>query len=203
MMENKPSLQNLEQRLRRDATRRHATLDDLARSYPVSDYPPRSAERRAAATGPGVVARIAWLIGLSGLTTAGVVGLVTLVGVLILPDPTRPSSPILAAAPQPATLGASVRSLVAGLGELEAQMGERMNPAVDASTTWPERLGALSAAALESQNQLQKPIEEEFIALRADLQTAADYIRQQWQAAPENGPTGRVPLRYDPDSAAG
>lgn len=184
------STQQLEQRLRDGATRRRATLDGLASAYPVGDYPPRNAERRAQATGPGVWARVAWLIGLGGVTTAGLLGLVTLVSVLVMPDPAQPSAPILAAQPQPETLGASVRSLVASLGQLEAQMGKRMDPSVEAATGWPDRLSGLPIAINDAEAGLQNPIENEFIAFRADLQTAADYIRQQWRVEEVPSPTG-------------
>lgn len=188
-MKKKISTQELEQRLRNGALHRRATLDGLASAYPVGDYPPRSAERRAQATGPGVLARVAWLIGLGGATTAGLLGLVTLVSVIIMPDPMQPSAPILAAQPQPETLATSVRSLIASLGQIEAQMGERLDPSVEAATGWPDQLSALPIAINEAGAGLQNPIEQEFIAFRADLQTAADYIRQQWRVEKMPSPT--------------
>lgn len=191
-MKKKISTQELEQRLRDGAAHRRATLDGLASAYPVGDYPPRSAERRAQATGPGVLARVAWLIGLGGVTTAGLLGLVTLVSVLVMPDPMQPSPPILAAQPQPETLGASVRSLVASLGQLEAEMGKRMDPSVEAATGWPDRLSGLPTAINEAEHGLQNPIKQEFVAFRADIQTAADYIRQQWRVEEVPSPTGNL-----------
>lgn len=202
-MKKPPPSQLLEQQLRDGAQHRRATLDRLAPDYPVGDYPPRSAERRAEVTGPGVVARLAWLLGLGGLTTAGVVGLVTLVGVLVLPDPSQPSPALIAAQPQPQTLGTSVRSLVAGLGQLEARMGEHLNPSVDVATSWPDRLGELSAVISDAELGIQHPIETEFIALRADLRTATDYIRDQWRVAPKAGPTGGLSPRYESAIVAG
>ncbi|MEM6853633.1 MAG: hypothetical protein AAF593_04405 [Planctomycetota bacterium] len=192
-MKNTISNQDLEQRLRDGAKHRRTTLDGVASSYPVGDYPPRSAERRVQATGPSVAARVAWLLGLGGVTTAGVLGLVTLVSVLVLPDPGRPSMPILAADPQPEALGATVRSLMAGLGELEAQMDAQVDPTLDAATAWPGQFDALSAALYDAETGLQNPMEQEFIALGADLQTVADHIRQQWQVPETPSPTGQRP----------
>ncbi|MEO0514958.1 MAG: hypothetical protein AAF086_06645 [Planctomycetota bacterium] len=196
-MKTKLSSENLDQQLRRGAADRRATLDQLASAYPVGDYPPRSAERRAAATGPGVGMRMVWLVGLGGLTTAGLVGLVTLVSLLVTPDPTRPSPSLMAAKPAPETLGTSVRSLVAGLGELEARMGQRLDPSVAAATAWPSRIDELPAVLGEAEAGLQQPIQQEFTALRADLRTAADYIRQQWRVPADAGPTGGLPPAYE------
>ncbi len=200
-MKKQLSAKTLEQQLRRGAADRRSTLDCLASSYPVGDYPPRSAERRA--TGPGVAVRIAWLVGLGGLTTAGLVGLISLVSLLVTPDPTQMSPSLMAAKPAPATLGTSVRSLVAGLGQLEARMGERLDPSVAAATSWSGRLDGLSAVLSDAEADLQQPIEQEFTALRTDLRTAANYIRQQWRTPVEAGPTGGLPGPFDATTIAG
>lgn len=188
----KPDVQDLEQQLRDGAQHRRSTLEQLAPAYPVGDYPPRTAEDRAQATGPGVAARVLWLIGLGGLSTAALLGVVTLTQ-LVMPDPSSPSPGILAAEPRPDTLGPSVRSLLAGLGELESQMGQRIDPSVESAIAWPERLNEFSVALIAPETGLQNPIEQELNAFRADLQTAADHIRQQWQPQAEPSPTGFLP----------
>ncbi|MEM9420043.1 MAG: hypothetical protein AAGA25_13470 [Planctomycetota bacterium] len=195
----KPTLQDLEKQLRDGAQHRRSTLEQLAPAYPVGDYPPRSAEDRAQATGPGVVIRVLWLIGLGGLSTAALLGVVTLTQ-LVMPNPTAPSPGILAAEPRPDTLGPSVRSLLAGLGELETRMGQQIDPSVESAIAWPERLNEISVALINPDTGLQNPIEQEFNAFRADLQTAADHIREQCQANPKPAPTGYLPQPSAPSA---
>lgn len=195
-MTNKPHPSDLEQTLRHGAQHRRAMLDHLAPTYPVGRYPARTASHRAQLTGPGVLPRLAWLLGVGTVVTAALLGLVTLTALLLSPPP---AVPIVAAHPQPDALGPSVRSLVAGISRAEADLGDRLNPAVARAAAWPSRIETMPTVILAAEESLQEPLAREFTALRVDLQTAADYLRQQWQAAPESMPSGET--NTDPQRA--
>lgn len=194
-MKNKPSPTELDQSLRDGAADRRATIDRLAPAYPVGEYPVRDPDHRVQLTGPGVLPRLARLLGVGTLVTAALLGLVTLTSLLLSPAPT---GPIVAAHPQPDALGPSVRSLVAGLGQVEADLGDRLNPTVALATAWPRRIETIPDAILDAEQSLQQPLTTEFTALRGDLQTAADYLRRQWRDAPESTPSGELDRGSNP-----
>lgn len=202
-MKKKLTELELDAALRDGATQRRAVLDGLAPTYPVGAYRAKLAGLRAREAGPGVLPRLVWLVGLGGLTTAALLGLVTLATLLLSPEPSPAptGTTIIAAHPQPETLGPSVRALLAGLGKVEAGLNQRLDPALDSATAWPGRLGEWPAALSRAEASLQRPLTQEFTALRADLRTAAEYVRQQWRVAAEDSPTdGRDP---DPGTFAG
>lgn len=184
--------QELETQLRDAAHARRATLDRLAPSYPVGDYPPRASDAHARRAGPGVLTQAIWLLGLGGATTAGLLGLVTLIGLVMSPDPGRSSTPVAEIdleSPAETTLP-SVYTLAANLGQIEARMEQQLGPSVNLATAWPARLQDLPEAFLEADEELQKPFEIELTAIRADLETAARYLRQRWTAPPNPDPAG-------------
>lgn len=181
--------EQLEQALRDGAAQRRALLAEQV--YPVGDYPPRNATPRAHAAGPGWLPRLALLLGLGGVATAGLLLAVTLLNQVSQPDRADEKTIVLNI-PQLEGLGDTVGSLFEGLERAERTFGRHLEPTIAAATAWPVQLGELPATLDRAEQRMQAPIEQELAALQQDMRAAADYFRRQWRAPAADGPAGRL-----------
>ncbi|MEM7626012.1 MAG: hypothetical protein AAF333_10330 [Planctomycetota bacterium] len=187
-MEQPNPLQDLDTALRQGARARRAVIDQ--QTYPIGDYPPPRPQTAAPRRGANVILRLAWMLGLSGTITAGV--LLALAGVMQFVA-TPPSPPVAERPTPPNTLAEPVRSLVAGIEQAERNLGKRLNPSFGFATAWPGHVQALGETLAHPPTTLPAPVEQEVTAIRHDLVAAADFVRRQWQAPSDAPQTPGMP----------
>lgn len=193
--------------LKRDAAADHAALSGLRSAYPVGDYPPKSGDGAVAVGGHRTAAKLGWLVGLGSLSTAAVASLVVLVSWwAALTGPTPGSTPRVAidsgeeagswlVAPARAeTWSESAAAAVRGLAAAERELSREVDPSLNAAVSWPGRLDAWPTVFLAAEDGLERSLENEWRALRADWQTMATAVRDRWQTTdpPADSDNGRA-----------
>jgi len=190
---NPPTPESFDEQLRRDAQARRATLDGQASLYPVGDYPARrivdGVRVPAPGSGPSVLTQLAWLVGLGGATTAGLLLMLTLAVTWSNPAPAPPRQTLAITPATPGVIAASVRSLVTGLHLAEVDLGLRLTPTLAVATAWPMPMDQLQAAFIFAEKKVESPVNQEILNLQADLRTAAAYFRHQWASGATPGIT--------------
>ena len=200
------SADDLDRALRAGAHQRRAWLDRQV--YPVGDYPPRGAGVASTPTaiGPGVWR---WLVLLGGGAGVAAVGLaVVLMNSTSTPPPAvQPFAGGSAAGGVESPARAadwsrqSVYRLLQGLDRVEVDVNRGVSPAVSGAASLPGQLAELPRWIGSAEAGLQAPLQQEWVNLRADWQTATDYVRQHWQGR-EAAPSSRaVPGRTWPGGA--
>ncbi|MEM9883667.1 MAG: hypothetical protein AAF800_12205 [Planctomycetota bacterium] len=180
---------SLETQLRRDATARRRVLADQV--YPVGDYPARQTRPAPTPSPAAVLGRLARLTGLGTAATAAL--LLALTWFSRPPEsresPTQPAA-WLADRPVPGQLGVSLQAMVGGLGEVEAEIGQRLGPSLAAAARLPERLDALPQRLDAAHDATRR----QWVQLGSDLRDAGADLRRSWRLDPEPPPaSGRLP----------
>lgn len=166
---------DLDQQLRDGAAARRTLLAD--QPYPVGDYPARPRVTRHAGGGPSLAQRLAWLIGVGTVTTAGVLLSITAI------SPPSQQGPHLAALLDEAKplRDAWIKATSEPSQMLKLTASEMaLRATLDSVNALPERVAGLTTVVVDSERRMSQPIEQEWRAVGEDLRSAAAYVRRQW-----------------------
>ncbi len=194
----------LERQLRHDARQRRAWIDQ--QPYPLGHYPPRgSSAAPDGAPAPADPRVLRWLLG--GLSAAAVA--ILAVSFLMIDRPVDAPAELTPTADHPfvnapglatALSQRSVHGVLRGLESWELRVNRGVGPMLTGASDLPSHLDDWPRWVDDAEARLRAPLQQELANLRADLQTAASYVRQQWrvedpspasQAAP---PAGLLPF---------
>ena len=78
-------------------------------------------------------------------------------------------------------------ALVRSLNTVESGVSRGVGPAIAHASALPDRLEQVPQWLQEAEDSVQAPLREEWTALRADLQTATDYLRARWRPGTSPG----------------
>ena len=87
----------------------------------------------------------------------------------------------------PGTAADWPRALVRSLNSVESGVSRGVGPAIAHASGLPDRLEQVPQWLQQAEDSVQAPLREEWTALRADLQTATDYLRARWRPGTSPG----------------
>jgi hypothetical protein len=83
--------------------------------------------------------------------------------------------------------------MLARLGDAERAVERGTGPWLRQASDLPGRIEALPVLLDTAGHNLEVPYRREWLALQADLEHAADYLRRQWQTPPDDSQGRHAP----------